>query len=114
MRKSYPTLFHDVILSPQNTRDGVFLSGEGCNILDFGLNTYRHVPIDYDDYLNVFILYWVKDTTSYELDDFFNIMGLIQLLMIYVYTCLCWEWTLKHMIEEIFCVEKGALEHIKR
>ena len=24
-----------------------------CNILNFRLNTYRHVSIDYDDYLNV-------------------------------------------------------------
>ena len=40
MRKAYPTLFHDVIVSPYNTKDGVVLSGEGCNILNFGPNTY--------------------------------------------------------------------------
>ena len=48
MRKDYPSLFHDVIPSPQNTGDGVVLSGEGRNILKFGPNTYRHEPIDYD------------------------------------------------------------------
>ena len=25
---------------------------------------------------------------------------------------LCWEWTLKHMIDEMFCVEREALEHM--
>ena len=24
--------------------------------------------------------------------------------------CLCWAWTLKHMIDEMFCVEKKALK----
>ena len=58
MRKAYPTLFHDIIVSsPQNTRDGIVLSEEGCNIPNFGPNTYRHVPIDYDDYLDVLFLY---------------------------------------------------------
>ena len=57
MRKAYPALFHDIVLSPLNTRDGVVLSGEGCNIPNFGPNTYRNVPIDYNDYLDVvFIL----------------------------------------------------------
>ena len=42
----------------------------------------------------------------------FYILGISQLLMIYVYACLCWEWTLKHMIDEMFCVEQGALEHL--
>ena len=32
--------------------------------------------------------------------------------MIYIYVCLCWPWTLKHMIDEMFCVEQGALEHM--
>ena len=30
----------------------------------------------------------------------------------YVYDFACWAWTLKHIIDEIFCVEKGALEHM--
>ena len=25
---------------------------------------------------------------------------------------MCWAWTLKHMIDEMFCVERGALEHM--
>ena len=105
MRKDYPTLFHDIILSPQNTEDDIVLSGEGCNIPNFGPNTYRHVSIDYDDYLDVLFLYWVEEPTAYELDDLFYILGLSRLLMMYVYACLCWEWTLKHMIDEMFCVE---------
>ena len=44
MRKAYPSLFHDFISSPQNTKDGVILSGEGCNIPKFGPNTYEHEP----------------------------------------------------------------------
>ena len=48
MRKDYPALFHDVIQSPWNTRDDVVISREGCNILNFGPNIYRHEPIDYD------------------------------------------------------------------
>ena len=32
---------------------------------------------------------------------------------IYVYICwVCWAWTLKHMIDEIFCIEQKALEHM--
>ena len=37
MRKAYPALFHDIVPSPQNTKDGVVLSGEGCNIPNFDL-----------------------------------------------------------------------------
>ena len=70
------------------------------------------MPIDYDDYLDVFILYWVKDPTAYEHDVLFYILDVSQLLMIYVYAYLCWEWTLKHMIDEMFSVEWGALEHM--
>ena len=76
MRKDYPALFYDFISSPQNTMDDVVLSGEGCNILNFGPNTYRHVPIDYDDYLDVLFLYWVEDPTAYEHDDLFYILGI--------------------------------------
>ena len=30
----------------------------------------------------------------------------------YIYVCLCWACTPKHMIDEMFCVEWGALEHM--
>ena len=75
MRKDFPALFHDVILCPQNTRDGVVLSREGCNVPNFEPNNYRHVPLDYDDYLDVLFLYWVEDPTTYEHDDFFLYIG---------------------------------------
>ena len=42
------------------------------------------MPIDYDDYLNVLFLYWVKYSTAYEHDDLFYILGVSQLLMIYI------------------------------
>ena len=83
-----------------------------CNILNFQPNMYRHVPIDYDDYLDVLFLYWVEDPTTSEHDDLFYILCVSQLLMIYVYACLCWAWTLKKMIDEMFCVEKGSLDHL--
>ena len=44
MRKAYPTLFHDFILSPYNTRDSVVLRREGCNIPNFVPDTYGHEP----------------------------------------------------------------------
>ena len=64
--------------------------------------------------LMLYFLYWVEDPNGYEHDDLFYILGISQLLMIYIYiyACLCWEWTLKHMIDEMFCVERGALEHM--
>ena len=46
-----------------------------CNIMNFGPNTYKHVPIDYDDYLDVLLLYWVEDPTTYEHDDLFLYIG---------------------------------------
>ena len=55
-----------------------------CSISNFGPNTYRHVPIDYDDYLDVLFLYWVEDPTAYESDDLFYIFGVSQFLMIYI------------------------------
>ena len=56
------------------------------------------------------MIYLVNEHIVYEHDDLFDILGVSQLLMIYVY--LCWEWTLKHMIDEMFCVERGALKHM--
>ena len=63
------------------------------------------MPIDYDDYLDILFLYWVEDLTAYEHDDLFYILGISQLLMICIYACLCWPWTMKHMIDEMFYVE---------
>ena len=111
MRKDYPALFHDIIQSPQNTRDYVVVSGEGCNIPNFGPTIYRHEPIDHDDYIDV--LFWIEDPTAYEHDDLFCRLGVSQLLMIYIYIyVLCWAWTLKHMIDEMFFVEREDLEHL--
>ena len=45
-------------------------------------------PIDYDVTLMCYLIYWVKDPTAYEHDDFFYILGVSQLLMIYIYICL--------------------------
>ena len=57
--------------------------------------------------LMFYFLYWVKDPTAYEHDDLLYLLGVTQLLMIYVYGCLCWAWNLEHMIDEMFCVERG-------
>ena len=89
--------------------DGVVLSREGCNILNFGPTNYRHELIYHDVYIDVLFLYWVKNPTSYEHDDLFCILGIIQLLMIYVYICwFCWVWILKHMSDQIYCVGRGS------
>ena len=32
--------------------------------------------------------------------------------MLYIYDFVFWAWTLKHIIDEMFCVERGALEHM--
>ena len=49
--------------------------------------------------------FWVKDPTTYEYDVLFCILDVSQLLMIYMYIyVLCWAWTLKHMVDEMFCV----------
>ena len=54
----------------------------------------------------------VKDPIAYEHDDLFYILGISQWLMIYICTFLCWAWTLKHMIDEMFFVEREALENL--
>ena len=83
-------------------RDGV------RNITNLGPTIYRHEPIDHDDYIDVLFLYWVKDPTAYEHDELLCILGVIQLLRLYVYICwFCWAWTLKQMIYEMFCVGHG-------
>ena len=66
------------------------------------------MPIDYDDYLDFLFLYWAEDPTRYEHDDLFYILGVSQLLMIYI-CCLflCWARMLKHMIDEMFYVARG-------
>ena len=57
-------------------------------------------------------------------DDLFDILGVNQMHMFYVYDFMCWAWTLKHIIDEMFvltassnaheylmfCVEREALE----
>ena len=79
-----------------------------CNIPNFGPTIYRHEPIDHDVYIDVLFLYRVKDPTAYEHDDLLCLLGVSQLLMIYVYICwFCWVWTLNHMIDEMFCVGHG-------
>ena len=53
--------------------------------------------------------FWVEEPTAYEHDDLFCILGVSQLLIIYMYIyVLCWAWTLKHIIDEMFCVGCGS------
>ena len=106
-------LFCDIVLYMLPISYKHYEYSHECNILNFGPNIYRHVPIDYDDYLDVLFLYWVRDPTAYEHDDLFYILGVSQLLMIYrCCLLLCWVWTMKHMIDVIVCVEQEALERM--
>ena len=75
MIKDYPTLFHDIVSSPYNTRDHVVLSGEGCNTPTFGPNTYRDVPIYYDDYLNVLFYIGSNNPLHMNMMIFFIYIG---------------------------------------
>ena len=71
----------------QGRPKAIRLQGDSCNISNFGPTIYRHEPIDHDDYIDVLFLYWFKESTTYEHDDLLCILGIIQLLMIYVYIC---------------------------
>ena len=52
--------------------------------------------------------FWDEVPITYEHDDLFWILGVSQLLMIYMYIyVLCWVWTFKHMIDEMFFVGHG-------
>ena len=69
-------------------------------------------PIAYDVALMFYLIYWVWDPTTYEYDGLFYILGVIQLYMFYIYDFMCWAWTVKHHIDEMFCVEWEALKHM--
>ena len=45
-------------------------------------------PIDYDVDMIFFLIYLDEDPTAYEHDNLFYILGISQLLMKYIYTCL--------------------------
>ena len=75
MRKDYPALFHDIIKNPQNTRDSVVLTGEGCNNPNFRPTNYRHELNDHEDYIDILFLYWIKEPIAYEHDDLFLYIG---------------------------------------
>ena len=44
-----------------------------------------HEPIDHDDYIDVLFLYCIKESTTYEHDYLLCILGVSELLMIYMY-----------------------------
>ena len=69
-------------------------------------------PIDYNVNLMFYLIYLVKEPTAYEHDDLFDILGVSQLHMFYINDFMCWAWTLKHIIDEMFSVERGALENM--
>ena len=63
-------------------------------------------------FIDVLFLYWVKDPIAYEHDHFICILRVSQLLMIYMYIyVLCWAWTLKHMIDEMFVLGMDPEAH---
>ena len=60
----------------------------------------------------VILLYWVEDSTAYKHDDLFCILDVSQLLMVYMYIyVLCWAWTLKNMIDEMFLLGVDPKAH---
>ena len=63
------------------------------------------MSVDYDDYFDVLFYIGSKTPLHMNMMICFFIMGLSQLLTIYVYACLCLAWTLNHMTDEMFCVE---------
>ena len=69
-------------------------------------------PIDYDVTLMFYFDILGQIPTAYEHDDLFDIFVVSQFYMIYIYVFLCWAWTLKHMVDEMFFVEQGALGHM--
>ena len=84
MRMAYPALFHGIIQSPQNTKYGVVLSGEGCNIPNFGPSIYRHELINHDDYYDVLLYIGSKAPLHMNMMISFCILGVTQLLMIHM------------------------------
>ena len=97
-----------------------------CNIPNFGPNIYRHEPIDFDVIL-IFYFYILVERPHYIWTWWFSfILGVSQLLMIYIFLfvlgvdpeahdlwdVLCWagcSWAHEWLM---ICVERGALEHM--
>ena len=52
--------------------------------MNFGSTSYRHEPNDHEDYIDILFLYWVEYHIAYEHDDLFYILGVSQLLLIYI------------------------------
>ena len=77
----------------------------------FDLTLMGISPIAYDVALMFYFVYWEKYPTR-ENDDLFDILLIRQFHMFYVYDFMCWAWTLKHIINSMFCVEWEALEHM--
>ena len=69
------------------------------------------MPIDYVDYLDVLFLYIGLETPLHMNMMICFIYG-CKPIIDGIYACLCWAWTMKHMIDEMFCVERDALEHL--
>ena len=79
-----------------------------CNIPNFGPTIYRHELIDHDDYIDV--LFYIGSKTPLHMDMMIVLYIRCKPIVydIYVYICwLYWAWTLKHMIDEMFCVGNG-------
>ena len=68
-------------------------------------------PIACDIVFMFYFVYWELDPTVHENDDLFDILGVSQMHMFYVYDSMCWAWTLKHIIDEIFVLSASSEEH---
>ena len=89
-------------------------SAEGpCNILNFDLTLMGKTPIDYDVTLMFYFgILGLRHHCIWTWWFFWYIGHKPITYDIYIYVCLCWAWSLKHMIDEMFCVEREALEHM--
>ena len=70
------------------------------------------IPIHYDVTFMFYFNILGLDPIAYEHDDLFDILGISQFHMFYIYDFMCWVWTLKHILDKMFCVKRGALEHM--
>ena len=80
-----------------------------CNVPNFGPTIYKHEPIDHDDYIDV--LFNIGSKTPLHMNImivlYIECKTIVNDIYVYIYDWLCWAWTLKHMIDEMFCVGSG-------
>ena len=91
---------------------GIHSFEEYCNIPNFGHTNYRHEPINHDEYIVVLFYIGSKTPLHMNMTICFYIGCKPIIDDTYGYICwLCWAWTLKHIVDEMFCVGHGPVVH---